>query len=92
MVQQLHCPLCNNGCLKLIKEAIAKNGNPYKNYRCSNSVAGCSYFWQVYFDKDDEEMNVKIKYEEQIKPYFETVEKEVDDLDMIFRSTFSKGR
>ena len=90
--EQLLCPRCKSGCLKLIKEAIAKNGNPYKNYRCSNSVAGCSYFWQVYFDKDDEEMNVKIKYEEQIKPYFETVEKEADDLDMIFRSTFSKGR
>ena len=74
----------------MIKEAVAKNGNQYKNYRCSNSVAGCRYFWQVYFDKNDKEMNVKIKYDEQIKPYFGSVKKEADDLDMTLDLSFLK--
>lgn len=37
------CPRCKNGHLVCYKNGIAKNGNPYHIYRCSNWESGCDY-------------------------------------------------
>ena len=38
--EQMMCPRCKKGRLKKIKDGISINGNPYRNYLCTNSVAG----------------------------------------------------
>ena len=53
---------------KMIKEAVSINNNPYRNYLCSNSVAGCHFFWQVYYDN---ESDILVKYHRQMDKYFE---------------------
>ena len=67
---QMKCPHCKKGRLKMVKESVSINGNRYRNYRCSNSVAGCHFFWQVYFD---EESDVIRKYHTQMDSYFSRV-------------------
>ena len=42
------CPLCQQGHIVVMKDGIAKNGNPFKNYGCSNSKAGCEFFERVF--------------------------------------------
>ncbi|MCR4834759.1 MAG: UvrD-helicase domain-containing protein [Bacteroidaceae bacterium] len=64
---QLICPVCKKGRLKVIKESVADNGTQYRNYLCSNAVSGCKYFWRVYFDEEDE---VTEKYHEQMDRFF----------------------
>ena len=60
---QLLCPRCKKGRLKKIKDGVSVNGNKYRNYLCTNSVAGCHFFWQVYYDKEDDILN---KYHRQM--------------------------
>ena len=64
----LICPRCKKGRLKMIKEAVSVNGNPYRNYLCSNSVAGCHFFWQVYYDNV---ADIPVKYHRQMDRYFQ---------------------
>ena len=65
--EQMLCPRCKKGRLKKIKDGISINGNPYRNYLCTNSVAGCKFFWQVYFDTPDDIIG---KYHFQMDRYF----------------------
>ena len=65
--EQLICPQCKKGRLKKIKDGLSINGNPYRNYVCSNSVAGCKFFWQVYFDAPEDIIR---KYHYQMDRYF----------------------
>ena len=37
------CPKCHCGRLKVIKNGIAVNGNPYTTFACSNEKYGCDY-------------------------------------------------
>ena len=37
------CPKCHCGRIKVIKKGVAKNGNPYTTYVCSNEKYGCDY-------------------------------------------------
>ena len=64
----LICPRCKKGRLKMIKEAVSVNGNPYRNYLCCNSVAGCHFFWQVYYDNVTD---IPVKYHRQMDRYFQ---------------------
>lgn len=64
---QMLCPHCKKGRLKMIKDSVSINGKRYRNYLCSNSVAGCHFFWQVYFDEESEIMR---KYHAQMGSYF----------------------
>lgn len=64
---QMKCPHCKKGKLKMIKESVSVNGNPYRNYLCSNSVAGCHFFWQVFFDDEEDILR---KYHSQMDSYF----------------------
>lgn len=50
----LICPCCRRGQLKVIKEAIASNKKNYRNYRCSNLVAGCDFFWRVFYESEND--------------------------------------
>jgi DNA helicase-4 len=59
---QLICPVCKKGRLKKIKEAVANNGTMYRNYVCSNTIAGCRFFWRVFFEDENE---VEEKFQEQ---------------------------
>ena len=67
---QMLCPHCKKGRLKMIKDAVSINGNRYRNYLCSNSVAGCHFFWQVYFD---EESDIIRKYHAQMGSYLSSI-------------------
>ena len=51
---EMLCPMCKKGRLKVIKESVASNGKPYRNYVCSNSVAGCRFFWRVFYNEAEE--------------------------------------
>lgn len=44
------CPVCQEGHVVVIKHGMASNGNPFTNYGCSNSNAGCDYFERVFGD------------------------------------------
>lgn len=68
--EQMLCPHCKKGRLKMVKESVSVNNNRYRNYVCSNSVAGCHFFWQVYFD---EENDIIRKYHSQMDPYFSSI-------------------
>ena len=68
---QLICPVCKKGRLKVIKEAVANNGTPYRNYVCSNSISGCKFFWRVFFDDEEE---VTEKYHDQMDGFFKPKE------------------
>lgn len=37
------CPKCHCGRIRVIKQGIAVNGNPYTTYACSNERFGCDY-------------------------------------------------
>ena len=50
----LHCPVCKKGRLKILRDAVASNGMPYRNYACSNSIAGCKFFWRVFFEDEED--------------------------------------
>lgn len=63
----LLCPVCKKGSLKSIKEAVAKNGKYYRNYVCNNSVAGCSFFWRVFYDEEEEIIDI---YHNQMDKHF----------------------
>lgn len=65
--EQLICPLCKKGRLKVIKEAIANNGSHYRNYMCSNSISGCDYFWRVFYYEEEE---IKEKYHREMDRFF----------------------
>lgn len=65
--EQMLCPRYKKGRLKKIKDGISINGNPYRNYLCTNSVAGCKFFWQVYFNTPDDIIG---KYHFQMDRYF----------------------
>lgn len=45
------CPVCKIGQLEAVRSGIAKNGNPFTLYRCSNYQAGCEY--QKYIFNND---------------------------------------
>ena len=70
---QLTCPRCKKGRLKMIKDAVSVNGNKYRNYLCSNSVAGCHYFWQVYYDN---ESDIPRKYHREMDQFFYEIEED----------------
>ena len=38
------CPKCHCGRVKIVKNGIAINGNPYTTYACTNERYGCDYF------------------------------------------------
>lgn len=38
------CPKCHCGRIKIKKESVAINGNPYAVYYCSNAKFGCDYY------------------------------------------------
>ena len=57
---KLICPRCGKGILKYNKEALSKNGSYYRNYYCSNSVAGCDYFWRVFYEDEEDIKNQHI--------------------------------
>lgn len=61
------CPLCKKGLLTMMREEQAANGKMYRNYRCSNSVAGCNFFWRVFFD---DWTQVAIQYHKEMDQYF----------------------
>ena len=61
------CPRCKRGRLKIIKEAKSVYGTPYRNYLCSNSVAGCRFFWQVYYVREDD---ITTQYHTQMDSFF----------------------
>ncbi len=65
--EQMICPRCKKGRLKKIKDGISINGNAYRNYLCTNSVAGCKFFWQVYYDNPED---IARKYHSQMDRYF----------------------
>lgn len=65
--EQMICPRCKKGRLKKIKDGIAINKNKYRNYCCTNSVARCNFFWQVYFDRPEDIIK---KYHFQMDRYF----------------------
>ena len=44
------CPLCQQGHIVIIKNGIAKTGEKYTNYGCSNGNSGCEYFERVFGD------------------------------------------
>lgn len=67
---QMKCPHCKKGRLKMIKESVSVNGTPYRNYLCSNSVAGCHFFWQVFFDDEEDILR---KYHSQMDSYFSSL-------------------
>lgn len=67
---QMKCPHCKKGRLKMIKDSVSVNGNPYRNYLCSNSVAGCHFFWQVFFDDEEDILR---KYHSQMDSYFSSL-------------------
>lgn len=69
--EQLLCPRCKKGRLKSIKDGVSINGNQYRNYLCSNSVAGCHFFWQIYYD---DESDIPRKYHRQMDQYFIEIE------------------
>lgn len=44
------CPVCQEGHVVEKRNGVAKNGNAYKIYGCSNANAGCDYFERVFGD------------------------------------------
>jgi DNA helicase-4 len=64
---QFICPVCKRGRLKVIKNAVARNGTPYRTYVCSNSIAGCKFSWRVFFENENE---VAEMYHNQMDVYF----------------------
>ena len=42
------CPKCHCGRIKVIKKGVARNGNPYTTYACSNEKYGCDYMKTVF--------------------------------------------
>lgn len=61
---QMLCPVCKKGRFKVVKEATAKNGNQYRFYLCSNSVAGCHNSWLVFYNDTAEIMP---QYQDMVK-------------------------
>lgn len=70
--EHLICPRCKKGNLRMMKEGVAKSGSPYRNYKCSNSIAKCNFFWRVFFEKETE---VAEKYHEQMYRFFKPAER-----------------
>lgn len=64
---QLLCPVCKQGRLRILKDAVARNGNRYRNYSCTNSIAGCRFFWRVYFETEEE---LNATYHHQMDRFF----------------------
>ena len=64
--ENMSCPRCKKGRLKIITEGIY-HGHPYRNYVCTNSIAGCSFFWQVYYDNVND---IFIRYHNEMDRYF----------------------
>lgn len=65
--EDMVCPLCKQGVLKAMREEKATNGSMYRNYMCSNSVAGCKFFWRVFYNDESE---ITIKYHNEMDRYF----------------------
>lgn len=87
---QMKCPHCKKGRLKMIKESVSINGNRYRNYLCSNTVAGCHFFWQVYFD---EEKEIIQKYHSQMDSCFSSIRgRNIAPQPSIFPPPFSNPR
>lgn len=41
------CPMCQKGSLRPTSFTMVRDGRRYQRYRCTNSIAGCSYFrWE----------------------------------------------
>lgn len=53
---QMICPQCKRGILKIIKEgeSIKDFYSFYRGYKCSNSIAGCDFYWPVDFNTEKE--------------------------------------
>ena len=85
---QMLCPSCKKGRLKLIKEGVSINNDKYRNYNCSNSVAGCNYFWQVYYNDLNE---IAVKYKQLLEyPACEPFEPELDPLSLFLPPTSAR--
>jgi len=80
---QMICPRCKKGRIKKIKDGVSVNGNKYRNYLCSNSVAGCHFFWQVYYDNEEDIIN---KYHRQMDVYFLDSDKNRKEFDAFVQS------
>lgn len=64
---QMLCPCCKKGKLKVIKDAVANNGSSYRCYLCSNSIAGCRFFWMTFYN---DEAEILESYHQQMDRYF----------------------
>lgn len=62
--QQLRCPLCKKGLLKVVRQGPTSNDRWYKYMMCSNSVAGCRYNWTVFYDNEPE---VFTRYQDMVR-------------------------
>lgn len=65
---QMICPQCKRGRFKMIRDAVDVTGHPYRNYVCSNSIAGCRFFWQVF---SHDEQAILRQYHIQMDRYFQ---------------------
>ena len=65
--EDMVCPVCKKGLLKAIKEEQTANGRMYRNYACSNSIAGCRFFWRIFYNNNSE---ITIQYHQQFDRYF----------------------
>ncbi len=65
--EEMVCPRCKKGLLKAMREDTASNDRQYRNYMCSNSVAGCNFFWRVFYNEQSE---ILLQYHQQMDRYF----------------------
>lgn len=65
--EDMVCPVCKKGLLKVMREDEASNGKKYRNYICSNSVAGCGFFWRVFYNDVSDILGI---YHSEMDRYF----------------------
>ena len=66
-INHFRCPRCKRGLLRNVRDGVSINRNQYRNFLCSNSVAGCHFFWQVYYDTEED---IPRKYHREMGRYF----------------------
>jgi hypothetical protein len=46
------CPICQVGRKTMVHSGVAKNGNKFYTYICSNTAAGCDYRQTIFDNRD----------------------------------------
>ena len=46
------CPICKDGYKVVLKRSMAKNGNEFINWGCSNHAANCPYFYREFINNN----------------------------------------